>query len=420
MAVRPARSASTHHLTERPSRPVALSKSDDEILNRGSDSLEEEEEAYGEGRGAKELAEDLRTLHLTHSPVPPQPRHKHHHQEERKGGKKRRSKVGTEESEVSRSQALPRAPPRILELRSPPGTAPLPIKFSKRTPVAETSPSSWFAPPRQKDLNLPVKRSVSREGMGLGLARGALPCQSRASLDVSMEVLLDPSSQRDLKVGPGGGGSMESVVTGSTVSSLESLRSSTSDASKTSYRSSSDSSLTRPALNLSAPHRSLIQSAKFQILSPISDKSQEPSSDQGCCPSPAGPPEVSSSNLAPPCSQHRTPTQPRDIREDFRNFHHVLPGPPRPDSVQGSDSGISIEYARVSSRRPDPPYADLPFDMPKLRRRLAAAAAKTSLSSSTSSISSSGPSDPPRHQPSLLHPTLNPIVSRLQVHQVVA
>ncbi|XP_071518248.1 uncharacterized protein hwt isoform X2 [Panulirus ornatus] len=433
IAPRPARSVSTHYITEHRVRPIGLSKSDDEILNRGSDSLDEDDyiEDYIEGQNAKELSADLDTVHM-HSDD-----YFRDAEKEKKSAKKKKNKL-KERVELSKSQAIPsKLPLRPLELRSPPGTAPLPIKFSKKTPIAEKSPSSWFSPPRQKDLNLPIKKSLSKER--LGLSRNTPPSESHTSLNASMEVLLDSSSHRDIKacfIPPGVNvkySSIESVVTGSTMSSLESLRSSMSDGSKStasnesamsSYKSSSlgsDSSLlSRPALNLSAPHRSLIQSAKFQILSPISDKSQEPSSENGCLSQKSSPQDLAELHSA--MARQKTPLQSRNIQEDFRNIHHILPGPPREGDVQGSDSGISIEYGLHVNRKHEAPYSDLPFDMPKLRRRLAAAKiGKASLSSSNSSISSSGATSEGNQRLSLppsFQPTVNPAVSRLQISEV--
>ncbi|XP_050733568.1 uncharacterized protein LOC127007073 isoform X2 [Eriocheir sinensis] len=412
VAPRPARSVSTHHITERRVHPIALSKSDDEILTRGSDSLEEEDrvEDYVEGQTARELSAALQPNSMVGDD--------YFAHTEKKTPRKKKSRH-RETPELSKSQAIPaRAPPRPSHLRSPPGTAPLPLKFSKKPGGADKSPSSWFSPPRQKDLSLPIKRSHSKELTGLGTA--APPSQSHASLNASMEVLLDTSSQRELKgcLLPPPGRQFCSVE--SVVSSLESLRSSASEGSSapSSYKSSSlgsDSSLlSRPALNLSAPHRSLIQSAKFQILSPISDKSQEPSSETGGGSQKASPQDLADMRLrAPPLRPSLRP----QLRHDFRNCHHPLPGPGGEGDVQGSDSGISIEYGHHHGGSVQGvPYGDLPFDMPKLRRRLAAAAArggggKTSLSSSTSSISSGANSEAPHQPPTRL---THPSISRLQ------
>lgn len=302
---------------------------------------------------------------------------------------------------LSKSQLLPlKNYLQPLKLQSPPGTAPLPVKFSKKTP--DKSPSSWFSPVRQKDMRLPIKKSFTSES-DIGTKRGI---SRTSSLNDSMVVLLDTGSQRDLKgcmIPPSVNvkfSSTDSVVTSSALSSMESLRSSMSEGNKSnisnesaigSFRGSSlgsDSSLVVRPLNLSAPHRSLIQSAKFQILSPISDKSQEPSLETG-----GGLSQKASPQDFFACLGAKTPIAPqtpRNIPEDFRNVHHILPGPPLSEGNPGSDSGISIEYKLnpKKSHNFETPFHDLPFDMPKLRRRLAAKP-KPSLSSSNSSISSS-------------------------------
>ncbi|KAL7642118.1 UNVERIFIED_CONTAM: hypothetical protein RMT77_006678 [Armadillidium vulgare] len=494
----PARSVSTNQLSEQRIRPIGLSKSDDEILNRASDSPEEDDclEDYREGSHAQDLANDLHSLHVTtqisfakvsHLPQlkdPPLidancnldkkvPSEVHCSSAHFRSGDKycipshnssrpftsSLSKFGSKvqpqkyhnerrvnlmQGELSKSQLLPlKRGLQPLRLQSPPGTAPLPIKFSKKTPVSEKSPSSWFSPIRQKDMNLPIKKSsLSQHEMNRGSSNS-----SRSSLNDSMVVLLDTGSQRDLKdclLPPSVNvkySSVDSIVTGSALSSMESLRSSKSDGSKSiasnesaisSYRSSSagsDSSLvTRPFLNLNAPHRSLIQSAKFQILSPISDKSQEPSLETGGCISQKNSPQDLFELTCLAGHHQKTPSQtPRNIQDDFRNVHHILPHPPA-QGQPGSDSGISIEYKNHTknqkrSQHLDIPFSDLPFDMPKLRRRMAAA--KASLSSSNSSISSSAPSSEPNVRFSLPPSTvlsinqagssLNPAISKLQV-----
>ncbi|KAF2355477.1 hypothetical protein FHG87_013773, partial [Trinorchestia longiramus] len=62
----PPRSLSSHHLLNSSLRPIGLSKSDDQILNRVSDSPDDEDyfEDYVEGQQAEDLARDLITLHL--------------------------------------------------------------------------------------------------------------------------------------------------------------------------------------------------------------------------------------------------------------------------------------------------------------------------------------------------------------------
>lgn len=128
IAPRPARSVSTHYITEHRVRPIGLSKSDDEILNRGSDSLDEDDyiEDYIEGQNAKELSADLNTLHMQSDDYFKET------EKEKKSSKKKKSKL-KERAELSKSQAIPaKLPLRPLDLRSPPGTAPLPIKFCKK------------------------------------------------------------------------------------------------------------------------------------------------------------------------------------------------------------------------------------------------------------------------------------------------
>ena len=207
--------------------------------------------------------------------------------------------------ELERSEGLARMKP--LELHTPPGTAPLPVKFIKKTPLADQSPSSWFSPPRQKDLTLPVKRTsqsrssssdastseevssknrlkkcgvakassmqkcdLKRSYLRTTSAENASSCGSQNSLDSSMEVLVDTTSQRGgLPAGAGGGGgktssfSLDSMASGG--SSMESLKSSMSEGSKSladggwRVMGSNTSLPLRPSLLLPAPHRSLIQ-----------------------------------------------------------------------------------------------------------------------------------------------------------------
>ena len=109
----------------------------------------------------------------------------------------------------------------------------------------------------------------------------------------------------------------------------------------------------------------------------------------------------------------QTPVQPKNIYEDFRNVHHTLPGPPPSTShnAAGSDSGISIEYFTHSKSPAPTAFKDLPFDMPKLRRRLAAA--RSCPSTSNSSLTSSGADK--SHQ----NVSLNPTISRLQVWSII-
>ncbi|XP_018016173.1 uncharacterized protein LOC108672922 [Hyalella azteca] len=361
--------------------------------------------------------------------------------------------------DLKRSEGLAKLKP--LELHSPPGTAPLPVKFIKKPPLSDRSPSSWFSPPRQKDLSLPIKRSSQSRSSSSDASSSdrapyksrvkksssstrcegekrptttpssarALATNSETSINSSMEVLVDTASESGISMPPHAGAktsslSLDSIASGT--SSMESLKSSVSEgAGAVGWRNmGSNSSLPlRPSLLLPATHRSLIQSAKFQILSPISDKSQEPSSTD------TGGPIVGGMGIVGGGSQHtspqdllqQTPLKCRNISEDFRNIHHIIPGPLSGNKghVGESDSGISIEYGHQSSG--SNVLKDLPFDMPKLRRRLAAA--HSCPSNSDSSLASCGSSLQQQQQlqqqtPAGLVSVCNPAISRVQACEV--
>lgn len=203
--------------------------------------------------------------------------------------------------DVERSEGLAKLKP--LELHTPPGTAPLPVKFIKKTPLSDRSPSSWFSPPRQKDLSLPVKRSSQSRSSSSDASTserstskvrcktksGSSNCEtansalhdmcltadgSQNSLNSSMEVLVDTVSQSGLSLPTQvnvktSSFSLDSMVSGG--SSLESLKSSMSEGCKSVAEGSvsgsggwrnmgSNTSLPlRPSLLLPASHRSLKQ-----------------------------------------------------------------------------------------------------------------------------------------------------------------
>ncbi|KAL1139691.1 hypothetical protein AAG570_006669 [Ranatra chinensis] len=143
------------------------------------------------------------------------------------------------------------------------------------------------------------------------------------------------------------------MATSSSGGSLESIRSSTSEGNRStssceSRRSTSLSSHSSDSAGsgggggggIGGYHQGLgariLHQAQLHILSPISDKSsQEPGS------------ETSENN--------KNNNSERGSPEDIREAH------------QGSDSGISIESRVGKTNQVD--LADLPFDMPKLRRR---------------------------------------------------
>ncbi|KAF2355473.1 SH2 domain [Trinorchestia longiramus] len=87
----------------------------------------------------------------------------------------------------------------------------------------------------------------------------------------------------------------------------------------------------------------------------------------------------------------------------------------------GSDSGISIEYDTAGHQASGPcVLKDLPFDMPKLRRRLAAA--RSCPSTSDSSLASSGDRYSLQQPVPLVSASLctNPAISRVQASEVLS
>ncbi|CAG9759799.1 unnamed protein product [Ceutorhynchus assimilis] len=188
--------------------------------------------------------------------------------------------------------------------------------------------------------------------------------------------------------------STESIITSSSGGSMESIKSSTSEGNRSTSSSSShqsaslsshssDSGSVRPKSYSTIQSNFLTQqvSNKLHILSPISDKSsQEPISEtsdnnrnnnsQKC--SPEGQNEAAGSITEVKIIKKRFPQNKNLLSLNFQD---------RPE-IQGSDSGISIQsregvnksrYLFVTTDLSAPPsqpdFSDLPFDMPKLRRR---------------------------------------------------
>lgn len=202
--------------------------------------------------------------------------------------------------------------------------------------------------------------------------------------------------------------STESMATSSSGGSMESLRSSTSEdrssSSSESRRSSSLSSHSSDSGNVafSKSHHMQLSGfghhpAKLHILSPISDKSsQEPASEtsdnnRNNNSQKVSPEELDTSNMTQ--TNIDVVTKPKRRALQNRNllnltFRHSTTGDAE---IQGSDSGISIHSREgVDSRNAFTSFknnsnteeerkdegvdlSDLPFDMPKLRRRRAEA-----------------------------------------------
>ncbi|XP_011312709.1 uncharacterized protein [Fopius arisanus] len=214
--------------------------------------------------------------------------------------------------------------------------------------------------------------------------------------------------------------SMESMATSSSGGSMESLRSSTSEDNR-----STSSSESRHSISLSShssdsgstnwfyqhryhPQTSLsnflaYHDSKLHILSPISDKSsQEPASEnsdsnRNCNSQQASPEKTMGNSTASSTANVSSFKVIPPINTSFNkgrllpNKHLIslaLQSSSSGDAeIQGSDSGISIEsqgafvsqpvgvrsaipqMGKINSMSTDPDLSDLPFDMPKLRRR---------------------------------------------------
>ncbi|XP_030746263.1 uncharacterized protein LOC115875056 isoform X2 [Sitophilus oryzae] len=313
---------------------------------------------------------------------------------------------------------------------SPPSTAPLPSKFPGKELMMNSLRSAPNLPSnsRTKDLNLPVKslraRNPTTSSESLQTRQGTafdIEFGSRSNSNKLISEFKDrPGNSRDrpgelegifeIKSRPKNNllsgskrtkdgvirrirhkySSTESMTTSSSGGSMESIKSSTSEGNRSTSSSSSrqspslsshssDSGSTRPMNYATAQSNFLTQqpSNKLHILSPISDKSsQEPISETS---------DNNKNNNSQKCSPETeaVATENKTSKKRFPqnknllslNFHE------RPE-IQGSDSGISIQSreginkSRIGFLATDlsaPPsqqdFSDLPFDMPKLRRR---------------------------------------------------
>lgn len=271
---------------------------------------------------------------------------------------------------------------------SPPSTAPLPLKFPstkhekffinsiKSAPNLPASPNNAIQHPRLKDLR------------GSEKSDGNIKERPRS-------VIIEAGRVFELKRSHSGRNysSTESMATSSSGGSMESIRSSTSEGNRSttstesrhsstlsSHSSDSGPSVVRP---LRVP---VLIHPKLQILSPISDKSaQEPVSEN-------------SENVKNQTPKNQTPDGGGNVESDKLiedNIDKDVKQKKRPsaasktllliarDEIQGSDSGISLhsrgdEKAKLSALCDNKidnatglpqDLKDLPFDMPKLRRR---------------------------------------------------
>ncbi|XP_050313545.1 serine-rich adhesin for platelets [Anthonomus grandis grandis] len=313
---------------------------------------------------------------------------------------------------------------------SPPSTAPLPSKFPGKELMMNSIRSAPNLPSKThaKELNLPNKSLKSRSSAS---SSGSLQIRHGSAFDIEFgsssninplisEFKGRPGNSREqtgemgrfseIKSRPKPNllmvpkdsvirrirhkySSTESMTTSSSGGSMESIKSSTSEGNRSTSSSSSrqsaslsshssDSGSNRPKY-YAPPQNFLSQQAsnKLHILSPISDKSsQEPISETS---------DNNKNNNSQKCSpdaqnEATTSAEVKTTKKRFPqnknllslNFHQDRP------EIQGSDSGISIQsreginksrYTLGAADLLGPAshhdFSDLPFDMPKLRRR---------------------------------------------------
>lgn len=300
---------------------------------------------------------------------------------------------------------------------SPPSTAPLPTKFHGKELVMNSIRSAPNLPShpksRLKDLHLPVKslrgRSPNSSSGSLQIQRSAFDIEFGNSKIIS-EFKGRPSKSKDgdqerifeikdfLKRHKGTKESIlefkgrrrrhkysstESMTASSSGGSMESIKSSTSEGNRstTSSDSRQSSSLSSHSSDSGGPKQYcgtqnssfLAHANKLHILSPISDKSsQEPISETS---------DNNRNNNSQKCSPEEvaTPETMKVKRRLPQNKNLLNLGFHTGDlEIQGSDSGISIQSregikSRFGFNAGELPsqqdFSDLPFDMPKLRRR---------------------------------------------------
>lgn len=308
---------------------------------------------------------------------------------------------------------------------SPPSTAPLPAKFHGKELGMNSIRSAPNLPShpktRLKDLHLPVKslrgRSPTSSSGSLQTQGSAFEIEFGNSNELISEFKGRPGHSKDNKIDAvleikdrprkellsfkskdsvknnileykgrrrrHKYSSTESITTSSSGGSMESIKSSTSEGNRstTSSESRHSSSLSSHSSDSGNTGFAITQTTAFMthtnklhILSPISDKSsQEPISEtsdnnrnnnsQKCSPEEVATPE----NMK---IKRRLPQNKNLLNLGFHKENH---------EIQGSDSGISIQsregiksrfgFGNDLSAPSQTDFSDLPFDMPKLRRR---------------------------------------------------
>lgn len=259
---------------------------------------------------------------------------------------------------------------------SPPSTAPLPLKFP-------TKHDKFFINSIKSAPNLPASNALQHPR--LKDLRGSE--KSDTSKERPRSVIIEAGRVFELKRSHSGRNysSTESMATSSSGGSMESIRSSTSDgdrsttstesrhsSSLSSHSSDSGPSIVRP---LRVP---ILIHPKLQILSPISDKSaQEPVSDN--CEKNLSPKQMSDENGEKKVEDNIDKDNNKQKKRPAASKTLLLIAR---DEIQGSDSGISLhsrdekgKLSALSDNKIDnatglpQDLKDLPFDMPKLRRR---------------------------------------------------
>lgn len=302
---------------------------------------------------------------------------------------------------------------------SPPSTAPLPNKFHGRElgmNSIRSAPNLPHTKARLKDLHLPVKSlrgrsptsssgSLQTQGSAFDIEFGnynsrTVQAKEHAEKDRVLEIkdrprknilLLKKGSAKEMILEFKGRcrrpkySSTESMTTSSSGGSMESIKSSTSEGNRstTSCESRHSSSLSSHSsdsggnMTFSSTQNSVFMAHanKLHILSPISDKSsQEPASETS---------DNNKNNNSQKCSPEEviTPESMRTKRRIPQNRNLLNLGfHPADKEIQGSDSGISIHSregirskfevtAAELSAPSQPDFSNLPFDMPKLRRK---------------------------------------------------
>lgn len=263
---------------------------------------------------------------------------------------------------------------------TPPSTAPLPLKFP-------TKHEKFFINSIKSAPNLPATPNNAIQHPRLKDLRGSEKSDSGGAKERPRSVIIEAGRVFELKRSHSGRNysSTESMATSSSGGSMESIRSSTSEGNRSttstesrhsstlsSHSSDSGPSVSRP---LRVP---VLIHPKLQILSPISDKSAQElvseNSENLKNQTPEGAiidgEKLIEDNTDKDVKQKKRPAASKTLLLIAR------------DEIQGSDSGISLhsrdEKAKLSALCDikidnatglPQDLKDLPFDMPKLRRR---------------------------------------------------